>query len=322
MGTRFAVGLMALGVAGCATVSPPPAAVESPAPKAAQVAAQENQAPVAPRYKRKVAIGRFTNETNYGRSLLTDADLDRLGKQAADMLASRLVMSGEFIVLERPDLAKVEREQAISGGAKVVGADTLIVGSVTEFGRATRGKVGFLSSTKLQVAEAKVDVRLVDVKTGHAFFSALGAGEATSESGEVAGFGSRAQYDATLNDRAIAAAVSDVVDRLVSRLQARPWQTDILDVRGDQVFIGGGKAQGVREGDVLAVMERGNTVKSAQSGFDVTLPPTRVATLKVLSTFGESETNEGAICAVTRGSVDKARLEALFVAEPPRDGTP
>jgi curli biogenesis system outer membrane secretion channel CsgG len=313
------MGLTALGFAGCATVSQPTAAVESPAPRTAQIAAQENRAPAAPRYKRKIAIGRFTNETNYGRSLFTDADLDRLGKQASDLLASRLVMSGEFIVLERPDLARLEREQAISGGAKVVGADTLIMGSVTEFGRATRGKVGFLSSTKLQVAEAKVDVRLVDVKSGHSFFSAVGAGEATSESGEIAGFGSRAQYDATLNDRAIAAAVSDVVDRLVAKLHDRPWETDILDVRGEQVFIGGGKAQGIRQGDVLAVLERGNTVKSAQSGFDVTLPPTRVATLKVLSTFGDSETNEGAICAVTRGTVEASKLAGLFVAEPPKE---
>jgi curli biogenesis system outer membrane secretion channel CsgG len=321
MRTRF-TGLVALGLAGCATVSEPPVAVESPAPRAAQIAAQEGRTAAAPRYKRKVAIGRFTNETNYGRSLLTDADLDRLGKQAADMLASRLVMSGEFIVLERPDLAKLEREQAIAGGARLVGADTLIVGAVTEFGRATRGKVGFLSSTKLQVAEAKVDVRLVDVKTGHAFFSSIGAGEATSESGEIAGFGSRAQYDATLNDRAIAAAVSDVVDRIVSKLHDRPWQADVLDVRGDQVFIAGGKAQGVREGDVLAVLERGNVVKSAQSGFDVTLPPTRIATLKVLSTFGDSETNEGAICAVTRGAIDAAKLDRLFVAEPREEDRP
>jgi hypothetical protein len=37
-------------------------------------------------------------------------------------------------------------------------------GRVTEFGRSITGKAGFLSSTKVQTARAKVDVRIVDVK--------------------------------------------------------------------------------------------------------------------------------------------------------------
>ena len=116
-------------------------------------------------------MGRFTNETNYGRSLLNDAELDRIGKQASDMLTSRLIQSGQFVVLERTDLNKVLKEQQIAGDAKLVGSDTLIIGSVTEFGRSVGGKTGFLSSTKVQTAKAKVDIRLVDVKTGHAYFS-------------------------------------------------------------------------------------------------------------------------------------------------------
>lgn len=318
MRIRFALPAAALALQACATVSQPPVEVESPVPKAAQVAAQQQAqapAPSAKRYKTRIAIARFTNETSYGRSLLNDADLDRIGKQASDMRASRLVMSGSFVVLERPDLQKLEREQALRGVAGLVGADTVISGSVTEFGRSVGGKKGFLSSTKVQTARAKVDIRLVDVKTGHAYFSALGAGEASTESGEIAGFGSRAEYDATLNDRAIAAAISDVIDRLVSTLAARPWRSDILEVQGRQVFISGGRHQGVREGDVLAVMEAGNTVKSRQTGFEVALPPKRVGTIKVLSLFGDGETSEGAVCEVTSGAIEKAALPKLFVAE-------
>jgi len=231
------------------------------------------------------------------------------------MLASRLVMSGQFIVLERPDLTKVQKEQAIAGQAGLVGADTLVMGSVTEFGRSVGGKVGFLSSTKTQLAKAKVDVRLVDVKTSQAYFSATGAGEASTEVGEVAGFGGRSDYDATLNDRAIAAAISDVIDRLVAKLADRPWRTDILDVQGAQVFVTGGKAQGLRPGDALLVMEAGQKVKSAQTGFEVDLPPRQVAALRILSTFGDGETNEGSVCEVTSGAVDKAAIPRLFVTD-------
>ncbi len=238
------------------------------------------------------------------------------------MLASRLVLSGQFIVLERPDLAKVQREQVIAGAANLVGADTLVMGSVTEFGRSVSGKVGFMSSTKVQLAKAKVDVRLVDVKTGQAYFSANGAGEASTEVGEVAGYGGRADYDATLNDRAIAAAISDVIDRIVAKLGDRPWRTDILEVKDNQVFITGGRAQGLKPGDALAVMEAGQTVRSATTGFDVTLPARQVAALRVLSTFGDSETNEGSACEVTAGLVDRAAIPRLFVSELPRGTTP
>ncbi len=307
----------------CATPSQRPSVVESPVSRDAQVTAQQAaQLPHAARYKRKIAIGRFTNETNYGRSLLNDAELDRIGKQASDMLASRLVMSGQFIVLERPDLSKIEREHVLAGGGNLVGADTLVMGSVTEFGRSVGGKVGFLSSTKMQLAKAKVDIRLVDVKTAHAYFSANGAGEASTESGEIAGFGSRSEYDATLNDRAIAAAISDVIDRLVQKLADRPWRTDILEIQGQQVFVSGGKSQGLKPGDDLAVMESGQTVKSAQTGFEVTLPPKQVATLKVASTFGDTETNEGSLCQLTSGTIDKAALKKLFVAEPTKGSQP
>ncbi len=309
-------GSLVVLLAACATPSLRPEAVESPVPQSAQVAAQQaRQVPAAPRYKRKVAIGRFSNETNYGRSLLNDTELDRIGKQASDMLTSRLVMSGQFLVLERPDLTKIQREQALGGAAGLVGADTLIMGSVTEFGRSIGGKTGFLSSTKEQVAKAKVDIRLVDVKTGLAYFSATGAGEARTETGEVAGFGSRSEYDSTLNDRAIAAAISDVTNRLVSRLTERPWRTDILEVKGAQVFISGGRSQGLKPGDELAALELGETVKSAQSGFDVTLPPRPVASLRVLSTFGDTETNEGSACELTSGAIERAAIPRLFVTE-------
>ena len=93
----------ALILAGCATVSPRVETVQPPVPAAEQVKAQQQAAaPEQKTYKRKIAIGRFTNETVYGRSLLTDAEFDRIGKQASDMLGSRLIKSEKFLVFERP----------------------------------------------------------------------------------------------------------------------------------------------------------------------------------------------------------------------------
>ncbi len=307
----------ALSFYGCATVSQPPVPVEAPVPRAEQIKAQATVAlPTFKSYKRKIAIARFSNESNYGRSLFVDADYDRLGKQSSDMLAAQLIRSQRFIVLERPDLSKIEREKKLAGDTGgLVGVDTLVVGSVTEFGRAIRGTTGFLSKTKVQVARAKVEVRLVDPQTGHAFFSVFGTGEADTESGEIAGFGSRADYDATLNDRAIAAAITDMIDRLVSALEERRWKTDVLSVEGTQVYISGGARQGLQVGDTLALMTSGATVKSRQSGFDIALPPKRIGTLKVQGFFGDGEHNEASFCELTEGSLSGVDLQQLYIEE-------
>lgn len=301
--------------AGCATPSARMEQTEAPASQVQQVAAQKTAVmPVAKRYKRKVAIIRFTNETNYGKALMSDQDFDRLGKQASDMLSSRLVKSGNFMVFERTDIKKIQQEQSISGGG-LIGVDTVILGSVTEFGRSISGKSGFMSSTKMQLARAKVEIRLVDIKTGQAYFSATGAGEASTESGEIAGYGSRAAYDATLNDRAIAAAITDVIDKLVSTLDERKWRTDILDYREGQVFISGGSRQGIKIGDTLRVMSPGQIVKSQQTGMEISLPAKQVATIRVLSFFGDTENDEGSICEVVSGSIAQNTSSRYFVEE-------
>ncbi|GGE88527.1 hypothetical protein GCM10011317_51920 [Niveispirillum cyanobacteriorum] len=266
--------------------------------------------------KRKIAIGRFTNETRYGKALLTADQIDPLGRQTSDMLSARLVDSGKFVVLERSDLDIIKGEQKLGGTAgNIVGADVLIIGSLTEFGRQTEGQSGFLSNTKKQVARAKVEVRVVDVRTGVAFFTTSGVGEAAVENGTVMGFGSQAAYDATLNDKAIGAAISDMMNGLVAKLESRPWRADVLKVDGARVFISGGARQGVKAGDRLAVLKPGERVKSPQTGFEIELPPTKLVDIEVESTFGDSEVNEGAVARVLSGSLAAAGQAALIVGE-------
>ncbi len=313
---KYYVASLSLVLAGCASTSTPPIVTEAPVSRAAQTQAQqETLLPPVKQFKRKIAVGRFTNETRYGRTFQRDASLDPLGKQASDILSARLVASQRFLVFERPDLEKVLLEQDVSGQADLVGVDTLIVGSVTEFGRSTSGQAGFLSSTKVQNAHAKVELRLVDVKTGHAFFSASGTGNASTESGEIAGYGSRAAYDASLNDKAIAAAISDVIGRLITKLEERQWKTDVLKVEGRTVYISGGTRQGIRPGDVLQAYQAGETMVSRQTGSQVTLPARPIAQLRVVSSFGDSDLNEGSQTEVISGTLPTRSGSDIFVGE-------
>lgn len=244
-----------------------------------------------------------------------DGQKDPLAEQASDMLMARLVSTGQFIVLERSDLDAVKAEAKISGDApQLVSADALIVGSVTQLGRQTEGQTGFLSSTKKQSASATVEIRLVDPRTGVAFFSTSGSGTASVEAGEVAGFGSRAGYDATLTGRAIAAAISDLTTNVIQTLEARPWTTDILAVSDNQVEISGGPSQGIKAGDEFAVETKGKTVTSGQSGMPITLPGTQVARIKVVSFFGSGDA-EGSTAEIVSGSIPAAQRASLIVKE-------
>jgi curli biogenesis system outer membrane secretion channel CsgG len=312
---KLTVVASALLVGACALPNYPPKPVEAPTSNRAAETQRTVLAPDVKILKRKIAIGRFSNETRYGRTFLRDGATDPLGKQASDMLAARLVESGSFLVFERPDIDKIQREQDLMGHEGMIGVDALILGSVTEFGRSTVGQSGFLSSTKRQLAHAKVEIRLADPRTGHIFFSASGQGEATNEASDALGFGSRADYDATLNDKAIGAAVSDVMNSLVSKLKEKPWQTDILKAAGSQVFISGGERQGLALGDNLVVMRGGEKVKSGQSGFTIALPSSEIARLQVVQFFGTNETDEGSVCRVISGTIP-AETQNLFVAEP------
>lgn len=314
--TTLAAGAWFAVLAGCATTTPQQQQVQAPVSATQQAEAQRQAAAVVVKtLKRKVAIGRFTNETRYGKTFLTDQTADPLGKQVSDMLASRLVASQKFLVFERPDLDKVKAEQSITHESGLVGVDALIIGSLTEFGRSTTGKTGFLSGTKIQTAHAKVEIRIVDVRTGYVFFTASGTAEASTESGEIAGFGSKADYDAALNDRAIGAAVSDVQNALIAKLEERPWRTDILKVDGRQLYISGGSRQGIKVGDMLTISQQGERVKSGQSGFDITLPAKPVGKARVVSLFGDNVTNEGAIAEILSGDVTEANRTALFISE-------
>ena len=311
-----AIAAAATILCSCATTSPQQQQVAANVSHEQQAQAQQQATvPVVKTLKRKVAIGRFSNETRYGRAFQVDPNLDPLGKQASDMLSTCLVESQKFLVFERPDLDKVTAEQKITRDSNLIGVDALIIGAVTEFGRGTTGKSGFLSSTKIQTAHAKVEVRLVDARTGYVFFSATGTGEASTESGTIVGFGSKADYDGALNDKAIGAAISDLQSALISKLEERPWRTDILRVNGPQMYISGGARQGLRVGDRLAVLSEGETVKSAQSGFNITLPPTKVGEVQVIGLFGDNETNEGAVAQLIGGSAPPDHLSAMYISE-------
>jgi len=269
--------------------------------------------------KRKVAIARFSNETAYAQGFFRDENKDTIGKQAMDVLSAKLAATDKFILLERADLDKIEKELKLGDIAALhIPADYLIVGSVSEFGRRVIGDVGVFSRTKRQEAHAKVNIRLIDVSTGQIIYSAEGAGEAFSEVGTVMGIGGRADYDSTLNDRVLSAAISKMVNNIVENLLDKPWRSYLLSYDSGVYVISGGKSQGIRRNDTFEVVAKGRRVKNPQTGMFIELPGKTIGTIKVVELTGSEPANEVALCAVVAGNIPTDNFENLFVREPDR----
>ena len=184
-------------------------------------------APLPEPERMKIAIGRFTNESAYGAGLFTDESGDRLGKQASDLLATHLVETQRFAVLERPDLGRLRAEARLMGLSEddfkkdLKGVDAVILGSVAELGRETTGSSWFLGRSKKQRARARVVLRLADPRTGEIFYTQEGSGEATIEASSTLGFGGMAAWDSTLDGKAIDAAIVNMLNNVVRTLNAR-----------------------------------------------------------------------------------------------------
>jgi len=265
--------------------------------------------------KRKVAIGRFSNETKYGKSMFADASYN-MGKQAMDILSARLVASEKFIMLERTDLDVINKEMEMNNLKSLnIGADYLIIGSISEFGRNVTGEVGVFSRSKSQNAYAKVNIRLVDVYTGQLLYSEEGEGEAFAESSTVMGAGSRSGYDSSLNDKAISAAISKLVNNLIENLTEKPWRSYILDIQGSEILISGGKSQGISIGDVFGVYQKGKKITNPQTGMEIELPGKLIDKIIIINLIGNNINDEISFANSLSGDLQISEPNNYYIEE-------
>lgn len=261
--------------------------------------------------KRKVAIGRFSNETQYAKGLFYDKENDPMRKQAMDILSTKLAASEKFILLERDDLSVLVAE----GGEKMnkIGADYIILGSITEYGRKTEGEQRVFSSTKTQTVEAGVSIRLVDVATGLIIYSDEAKGYAETSAKQTLGLGGVAGFDATLSDKAISAALSQLVENIINKCLDKPWRSYILAVDNNSYVIGGGKSQGLQPNDTFVVYKRGKEVVNPQTGIKIELPGEKIGKLTLLSSYGDTPEAEVSFCSYEGQEINVSALSDYYI---------
>ena len=174
-----------------------------------------------------VSVGQFDNRSSFMRGVFSNNE-DRMGSQAQTILVTHLQQSQRFGVLDRSAMTEIKQEAALKKqNQNLKGADYVVTGDVTEFGRKDVGDrqlFGILGRGKTQVAYAKVNLNIVNTLTSEVVYSSQGAGEYSLSEREVIGFGSTAGYDATLNGKVLDLAIRDAVNSLVSGIDSGAWR--------------------------------------------------------------------------------------------------
>ncbi len=168
--------------------------------------------------KPTIAVMDFKNKTAYGGY--------QLGSGAADMLTTQLFKTRKFSVVERDKLKSLMKEQEIGATGlvdkkaaeigKLIGAEYLVVGSVTEYGvsRSKGGAMG-ISGTKTEY-RTTVDVRIINAATGEVVFADSGSGSESSSSANVFGIGGgdTTSFDEKKAQESMRKALIDVCDKI------------------------------------------------------------------------------------------------------------
>lgn len=236
-----------------------------------------------------------------------------MGKQALDILSSKLAASEKFILLERDGLEELVAESG--GDMQKIGADYIILGSITKFGRKVEGDKKVFSESKTQTVEAGVCIRLVDVSTGLIIYSDEANGFAETTSKQTLGYGGSSGYDATLSDEAISAALTQLVENIINKCMDKPWKGYVLAVEDGTYIISGGKSQGIEEGATFVLYKKGKMVKNPQTGMQVELPGTELGKLTVLSSMGDTPETEISFCSYEGEAIQENELSNYYLLE-------
>lgn len=221
-----------------------------------------------------------------------------------EMLTTELVKTGRFIVVERATIKEVTGEQDFGASGRVnketaaakeriIGAQTLITGDITEFTynqTSLGGKLNLLKTINAKsdrvTAMVALDIRLVDAVTSEVIFSKRAEGRA-SMSGASAELTRGAQefslskYQNTPLGHASREAITGAVAAIVSEMKNVPWSGRIIDVREGMIYINAGAEQGILPGMEFEVYHQQLALVDPETGRTLGTPDRKLGSVKV-----------------------------------------
>lgn len=256
----------------------------------------------------RVAVMDFENKSQYGGW--------RLGRGASDMLNTELVKTGKFTMLERDRINAILKEQTLGASGRVdpttaskigklIGAEYIVTGAVTEYGRGELGGSGRGVDFKKQDYQATVDIRMVNVTTGEIVFAESVSGTKSSYNVRVFGIGGGEKFNQKKATEALRIAIQSGAAKITStpiRLSpagrsgkpAAPLR-DVLvaDVDGSLLTLNQGKSAGFRVGQNVGIYRTGKVIKDPVTGKVLKKKYKKVGEIKL--TVVEDSYSEGQI---------------------------
>jgi curli biogenesis system outer membrane secretion channel CsgG len=259
--------------------------------------------------KKSIAILNFDYSTvQSGVAAIFGTNQD-IGKGVADLMVEKLVKSGKYRVIERKAIDKILSEQNFSNSdradsttaakiGRLMGADAIVMGSITQFGRDDRktnvgGSVlgsrmskyglGGVGASKAK-AVVGLSARLVSVNTGEILAVASGIGESTRSGTNLVGAGGGAgaaaaglvdMTSSNFADTVLGEAVNAATAKLAAELDgdADRMPTTVVslnglvaDVSGNSLVLNIGSRSGVKVGDKLIVSRVGREIRDPATG--------------------------------------------------------
>ncbi len=244
--------------------------------------------------KKRVAVSRFEDRSGSGYS--------HVGDGVADMLATALVKSGKFTVVERQDLDRVLQEQKLGQSGivteqsaakvgRVLGVELLVIGSVSEFGTSEREISGnvpmFGGGIKRNTARAVVDIRLVNTTTAEVIAAEKEEGSESTTGLNVRyekiDFSNTSAWDNTDIGKAAREAVDGCVELIAKNMEKIPWSGRILKVNADgTVLMKPGSEGNVTAGLEFDVYREGEELIDPDTGNPLGREEEKVGKIKVV----------------------------------------
>lgn len=203
-----------------------------------------------------------------------------------EKLVKKLVETGRFTVLEREALDALMKEQAIkeentglSQHGKVVPAQALLQGKITDFEVAERGGGADITVSGITLggsskqATVSINVRLFDVDTSEVLSTETSTGKA-SAGGLSVGLNIGSTYSdfnafqSSPLGKATTTAIDRAVELVMKKMDRQPWSCKVadFDASDKEVAINAGKESGVRVGDKFDIARTTKVIKDPDTG--------------------------------------------------------
>lgn len=230
-----------------------------------------------------------------------------IGTGVSDMLATTLFKTGKFDIYERKQMEAILGEQSLQmSGAlttesavkvgKLLGVKYLVVGSVNQFGQKETGVKAFGLGVRSTTAHVACDVRLIEVETGK--LAAAEKGEGSESATGVSVDYSRIEFggngfDDTIIGKATNKCVTDLSNKISTAFASQGLQGSIIKVTdAGQIYINLGDDSGIKVGQVLFVIRKGEALIDPDTGENLGSDNTQVGTVKVTALKGKFSLGE------------------------------